>query len=112
MSSNSVDMDYWNSFWSSEVTPWHKNEPHPKLIKYLDLLTTGGEDQGKKRTFFFPLCGKSVDMKHVYGLGHRVVGTEGSEEGCRQFFKESGLEWKVEEEKAGFKIFMVREFVL
>ncbi len=99
------DMGFWNGFWDAETTPWHKKTAHPKLRKHLDLLTGGKE---RRRTFFFPLCGKTMDMRHMYEMGHRVVGTEGNEDGCRQFFQESGMDFQEVEGKGGFKIFTVR----
>ena len=66
-----------------------------------DALTGAG---GESRTFFVPLCGKSVDLLHLYRAGHTVVGTEAAEDGCRGFFKESELEFK-EEAVGKFKVF-------
>ncbi|XP_013889126.1 probable thiopurine S-methyltransferase isoform X2 [Austrofundulus limnaeus] len=41
--------------------------------------------------FFFPLCGKAVDMKWLADQGHAVVGVEISEKAVRQFFTENNM---------------------
>ncbi|XP_028819254.1 probable thiopurine S-methyltransferase isoform X2 [Denticeps clupeoides] len=44
--------------------------------------------------FFFPLCGKAVDMKWLADMGHSVVGVEFSEKGIRQFFEEQNVSYE------------------
>ncbi|KAK3512122.1 hypothetical protein QTP70_031242 [Hemibagrus guttatus] len=46
--------------------------------------------------FFFPLCGKAVDMKWLADMGHVIVGVEISEKAIKQFFEEHSLEYKEE----------------
>lgn len=37
-----------------------------------------------------PLCGKSVDLRYLYDLGHTVIGIEAIEAAAEQFFLENG----------------------
>ncbi|KAK3532522.1 hypothetical protein QTP86_018510 [Hemibagrus guttatus] len=57
--------------------------------------------------FFFPLCGKAVDMKWLADMGHVIVGVEISEKAIKQFFEEHSLEYKEEPVPAipGAKLF-------
>uniref|UniRef100_A0A8K9V584 Thiopurine S-methyltransferase n=1 Tax=Oncorhynchus mykiss TaxID=8022 RepID=A0A8K9V584_ONCMY len=41
--------------------------------------------------FFFPLCGKAVDMKWLVDMGHPVVGVDIAEMGIRHVFEMSGI---------------------
>uniref|UniRef100_UPI001EAED724 probable thiopurine S-methyltransferase n=1 Tax=Oncorhynchus gorbuscha TaxID=8017 RepID=UPI001EAED724 len=41
--------------------------------------------------FFFPLCGKAVDIKWLADMGHPVVGVDIAEMGIRQFFEDQKL---------------------
>ncbi|XP_068431853.1 probable thiopurine S-methyltransferase isoform X2 [Clinocottus analis] len=46
--------------------------------------------------FFFPLCGKAVDMKWLADMGHSVVGVEISEKAIQQFFTENNMTYSEE----------------
>ncbi|KTG36260.1 hypothetical protein cypCar_00001928, partial [Cyprinus carpio] len=61
----------------------------------------------KEVRFFFPLCGKAVDMKWLADMGHTVVGVEISEKGIKQFFAEQNLAFDEEPVPAipGAKVF-------
>merc|ERR1719427_455302 len=45
------------------------------------------------RNILVPLCGKSRDLIHLHGLGHNVVGCEGVEQACTEFFSENNIEF-------------------
>ncbi|XP_076863915.1 putative thiopurine S-methyltransferase isoform X1 [Brachyhypopomus gauderio] len=64
----------------------------------------GGRQQVR---FFFPLCGKAVDMKWLADMGHIIVGVEVCEEGIKQFFEEQSLQYTEEPVEAipGAKVF-------
>jgi len=68
----------WQKKWENKTTAWHKQEAHPKLLKYLDKLMPGGPDSAGSMgaRVLFPLCGKTVDMAFLSCAGYRVVGID------------------------------------
>ena len=62
------DLDYWSKRWQLGESAWHK----PTVEPY--LTTHSGELFGARPSckVFVPLCGKSVDMKWMADLGHKV----------------------------------------
>lgn len=92
-SSNSVPLEDWKDAWKGNRLGWHFQCINPILEKHMDSLI----GQRKNIKMFFPLCGKSVDMKWMYDLGHEVVGVEISELACRQFFTEQNIEFTEED---------------
>uniref|UniRef100_A0A674A8S8 Thiopurine S-methyltransferase n=1 Tax=Salmo trutta TaxID=8032 RepID=A0A674A8S8_SALTR len=54
------------------------------LESYIDKVLCGR----KGVRFFFPLCGKAVDMKWLADMGHPVVGVDIAEMGSMQFFED------------------------
>ncbi|XP_041359700.1 probable thiopurine S-methyltransferase isoform X2 [Gigantopelta aegis] len=85
-------VDDWRQRWEEKRIGFHQTTVHELLVEYKDRLLAGREHI----KIFFPLCGKSVDMKWVYDLGHDVVGVEASKIGITEFFEESSLEYTVE----------------
>ncbi|XP_031722391.1 probable thiopurine S-methyltransferase isoform X2 [Anarrhichthys ocellatus] len=61
--------------------------------------------------FFFPLCGKALDMKWIADMGHSVVGVEISEKGIKQFFEDNNMTYSEEPVPAipGAKVFKSSE---
>ncbi|KAM9824203.1 putative thiopurine S-methyltransferase [Neosynchiropus ocellatus] len=98
-----MDLGEWNQFWHDDQVGFHMPEVHRMLKKYLDQLLAGRT----KVRFFFPLCGKAVDMKWLADMGHPVVGVEISEKAVRQFFEENNLPYTEEAVPAipGAKVF-------
>ncbi|NXA39036.1 TPMT methyltransferase, partial [Eudromia elegans] len=82
-----VPAQEWLQKWESGRTGFHKEQGHPLLREYLDVLLSGRSGL----RIFFPLCGKAVEMKWLAAMGHRVVGVEISERALREFFAEQGL---------------------
>ncbi|XP_037548775.1 probable thiopurine S-methyltransferase [Nematolebias whitei] len=77
----------WENRWQENRIGFHQPALHTMLKTHLDKVLSG-------RTgvrFFFPLCGKAVDMKWLADLGHTVVGVEISEKAVRQFFEENNM---------------------
>lgn len=70
--------DFWLDIWEKNNIPFHREEPHPKLLKYFSNLAP--------TKVFVPLCGKSVDMVWLLKQGHEVVGVELSSIACKDFF--------------------------
>ncbi|XP_041359876.1 probable thiopurine S-methyltransferase [Gigantopelta aegis] len=87
-----LNVDYWKLRWAQRKVAFHSANVHKLLAVYNDRLLAGREHI----KIFFPMCGKAVDMKWVYDLGHDVVGVDGSEIPIKEFFEESGLEYTVE----------------
>ncbi len=105
--SSKYDLKEWSSCWDTGLTPWHKAGVHDKLTGNLDLLTGGRSD---KLTFLVPLCGATLDLKHLYDLGHKVIGTECSEKACRRVFEAEKMEYDAVNNLSGddrFKVFKV-----
>ncbi|XP_054840284.1 thiopurine S-methyltransferase [Eublepharis macularius] len=82
----------WLEKWQLRNLPFHKEEGHPLLKKYLDNFLNGRN--GLK--IFFPLCGKAVEMKWLADMGHHVVGVEISETALKDFFTEQSLSYSEE----------------
>uniref|UniRef100_A0A8C5ETJ6 thiopurine S-methyltransferase n=1 Tax=Gouania willdenowi TaxID=441366 RepID=A0A8C5ETJ6_GOUWI len=82
----------WEDRWQEGRIGFHRPQVNKMLEKNIDKVLNG-------RTgvrFFFPLCGKAVDMKWLADLGHSVVGVEISEKGIRDFFEENNMTYSVE----------------
>lgn len=61
------------------------------LVKHLDKLTINRENL----RFFFPLCGKALDMAWLASLGHFIVGVEFTKEAIEDFFKENNISFNI-----------------
>ncbi|KAM9340132.1 putative thiopurine S-methyltransferase [Symphorus nematophorus] len=82
----------WEQRWQEERIGFHQRQVHKMLESHIDKVLAG-------RTgvrFFFPLCGKAVDMKWLADMGHSVVGVEISEMAIKAFFEESNMTYSEE----------------
>ncbi|XP_069032242.1 probable thiopurine S-methyltransferase isoform X1 [Embiotoca jacksoni] len=82
----------WEDRWQEDRIGFHQPQVHKMLEANIDKVVSG-------RTgvhFFFPLCGKAVDMKWLADMGHSVVGVEISEKGIKKFFEENNLTYSEE----------------
>ncbi|KAG7317007.1 hypothetical protein KOW79_019305 [Hemibagrus wyckioides] len=82
----------WEDRWQEGRIGFHQPHVHHMLKANLDKVLCGR----KQVRFFFPLCGKAVDMKWLADMGHVIVGVEISEKAIKQFFEEHSLEYKEE----------------
>ncbi|XP_025915315.1 thiopurine S-methyltransferase isoform X2 [Apteryx rowi] len=82
----------WLQRWETGKIGFHKEQRHPLLQKYLDILLNGRSGL----RIFFPLCGKAVEMKWLADMGHRVIGVEISEQALKEFFAEHSLPYREE----------------
>ncbi|XP_059326886.1 thiopurine S-methyltransferase isoform X2 [Ammospiza nelsoni] len=98
-----VTEEEWLEKWELGNIGFHKEEGHPLLQKYLDVLLNGRSGL----RIFFPLCGKAVEMKWLADMGHSVVGVEISEQAVKDFFSEHSLPYCEEPvpEISGAKMF-------
>lgn len=93
----------WEERWEEGRIGFHQLHVHKMLEAHLEKVLAG-------RTgvrFFFPLCGKALDMKWLADMGHSVVGVEISEKGIKQFFEENNMTYSEEDVPAlpGAKVY-------
>lgn len=87
-----MSVNDWEDRWNKSQTQFHVNRTHPMLEKhYTDL--TGGNSSLR---IFLPLCGKTLDLKWLADKGHDVVGCEGVDLACREFFEEHEIPYTSE----------------
>ncbi|KAM6959465.1 putative thiopurine S-methyltransferase [Aplochiton taeniatus] len=82
-----MQLGEWQERWQEDQIGFHQPQVHKMLEGNLEKVLAG-------RTgvrFFFPLCGKAVDMKWLADQGHSVVGVEISEKAIKQFFDENNM---------------------
>ncbi|NXG60773.1 TPMT methyltransferase, partial [Hemiprocne comata] len=87
-----VTEEEWLQKWEMGNIGFHKEQGHPLLQKYLDVLLNGRSGL----RIFFPLCGKAVEMKWLADMGHSIVGVEVSEQALKEFFAEHSLPYHKE----------------
>ncbi|KAM9838358.1 putative thiopurine S-methyltransferase [Aulostomus maculatus] len=85
-------LDEWEQRWQEDRIGFHQPHVHQMLDEYIDKVVAGRT----KVRFFFPLCGKAVDMKWLADMGHSVVGVEIAEKAIRQFFEENNMAYRAE----------------
>ena len=79
----------WLERWQVGRTPFHLDQVNPWLLQFQDRLALTA---GKR--VLVPLCGKSLDMAHLAGLGARVTGVELAEKALLAFAREQDLEFR------------------
>ena len=87
---SSPNVDDWNERWKNDDTTWHRDEVNPLLIKHQENLLIKPNCK-----VLFPLCGKTVDMKYLADLKHKIVGVEYSEKAVLDYFTENKLQYKM-----------------
>lgn len=92
-----MEQEKWLKRWQTGETGFHQEEGSPQLKKFLKNLSQKGR-------FLVPLCGKSVDMRHMLDAGHEVLGIELSALAVEEFFKEQNLSFTTEE-KGDFTLY-------
>ena len=81
-----MDTLFWLDRWTRDETGFHRPQTHEMLVRHWPALKTS-----PGQTVFVPLCGKSVDLRHLLDLGHAVTGAELSPIAIRQFLTEQAL---------------------
>lgn len=79
-----MDAEFWKTRWQAGQIGFHEGRPNAFLEAHAARL-------GIARRVLVPLCGKSVDLAYLAGLGHDVVGVELVEEAAAAFFAEHDL---------------------
>jgi len=82
------DFDYWDKRWKNNDAKWHRLEASAFLVAYQNELFA---DRTNIKVFL-PLCGKSLDLKWLANLGHKVVGVECCSLPVESFFQEHHME--------------------
>nr|XP_046273282.1 probable thiopurine S-methyltransferase isoform X6 [Scatophagus argus] len=82
----------WEEDWQEGRIGFHQPQVHKILENNIDKVLAGRSSV----RFFFPLCGKAVDMKWLADMGHSVVGVEISEKAIKQFFEENNMTYSEE----------------
>ncbi|XP_018587323.1 probable thiopurine S-methyltransferase [Scleropages formosus] len=82
----------WEDRWQEGRIGFHQLHVHRMLKTNIDKVLCGRKDV----RFFFPLCGKAIDMKWLADMGHSVVGVELSQKAIKQFFEENNLSYSEE----------------
>lgn len=98
-----MNPDFWLKKWQDGEIGFHQTRYHPALEKFADKFSQG--------TILVPLCGKSLDMLYLAGLGHSVIGVELSPIACRDFFHENGLVY-TEKTTQDFVVFQSADITL
>ena len=80
-----MEREFWLERWQSNQIGFHRSDTNPLLVKY---WPSAGVTKGS--AVFVPLCGKSLDMRYLAGLGHPVVGVELSSAAIEAYFEEAG----------------------
>jgi len=79
-----MDPQFWHERWARGEIGFHRGDVHPLLARH------GAPLAGRR--VLAPLCGKSLDLVHLAGLGCTVVGIELSAAAIAAFFEEQRLE--------------------
>lgn len=84
-----MDTAFWHERWERGQIGFHQSDINPWLRRYWTALGVAPPAR-----VFVPLCGASLDMAWLAGLGHEVVGIELSATAIARFFAEQG--WQPE----------------
>jgi thiopurine S-methyltransferase len=84
----------WEKTWGhfGEKVPWQLQDPHPSLVRNIEVLTADKERQ----RILIPLCGMTYDMIWLADQGHTVVGVESVKAPIKAFFEKNQLEYDVD----------------
>lgn len=81
---------YWLDKWSRQEIGFHESDVNVYLKRHWqDAMPTNGR-------VLVPLCGKSLDMLWLVGLGLEVVGVELSETAAKSFFEAASLDYSID----------------
>ena len=83
----------WKGRWTDNMIGWHKSDVHESLVNYGDLIIPPTRDEtcSEGLRVLVPLCGKTLDMAYLCGLGavEEVVGVDGIMLALEQFKEEN-----------------------
>lgn len=108
------DLGYWSTRWAEQRIGWHQNQVDKYLIKYYSQITGKALPSGplspeskefvenSKKTWFVPLCGKTLDLPFLLSLGYSVFGVEGVRQAIDALDKENNLGLVLDEKNSTF----------
>ena len=82
-----MEPGYWQQRWREGRIGFHEGKPNPHLVQHAAVLAIAPE----RRRVLVPLCGKTVDLAYLAGLGAEVVGVEIVDAAARAFFDEQQI---------------------
>ncbi|KAL4237189.1 hypothetical protein ACF0H5_005569 [Mactra antiquata] len=82
----------WVHRWAVGNTAFHRPIPD----KFLDANEESMFD-GKIKSLFLPLCGKTPDITWMYNKGHTVCGVEIAEQPIKEYFEENKIDYETEQ---------------
>jgi thiopurine S-methyltransferase len=113
MSSKKIKVDgkleYWSDRWTNQKTGWHQKTVDKFLLKYYKQVTgqslpSDNEALPKEtfkenasKTWFVPLCGKTLDIPFLLSLGYKVFAVEGVRQAIETLGSENNLELEWDE---------------
>jgi len=77
-----MDEQFWLDRWREGKIGFHEGTVNEFLARHVGRL-------GASKRILVPLCGKTLDLTFLAGLGHTVVGVEWVEDAARQFFADA-----------------------
>jgi thiopurine S-methyltransferase len=91
---SSMSNQIWEEMWKRNDIAFHQNQANPLLQTYIPRLNL---PEGS--TILVPMCGKSLDMSLLAGMGYHVLGIELSNIAIRAYF--AAAQEKPTRQKAG-----------
>lgn len=88
--------EYWKQLWLKKTDESHIDEVNPHLKEFFYLFNANGDGKMSGKRILVPLCGKTRDLKWLYGKGLTVVGVELSKKAVESFFVENHLKHTIE----------------
>ncbi|MCL4113614.1 UNVERIFIED_CONTAM: hypothetical protein GTU68_001047 [Idotea baltica] len=82
-----MEESFWHNKWEIGQIGFHEKQANPLLIKFLEKLQLNPNQENGSR-IFLPLCGKTLDIHYLLGLGYQIVGVEFSELAIKELFQE------------------------
>lgn len=94
-------MEYtdWQARWDEGRTGFHQREGNSRLKRHWQdfLGWCGKAGVGQSARVLVPLCGKTPDLTFLAEQRHRVLGVEFVERAARDYFRELGVEPRLEQ---------------
>lgn len=110
----SGNVEYWADRWAENRTGWHNPKVNPFLKRHYEVvtgkklpeepLTPGSEEfvNNSKKKWYIPLCGKTLDVAFLLGLGYKVFAVEGVRKAIETLDEESRLGLQFDEKRSVF----------
>ncbi len=64
------NQDEWALKYKDNLIYWHQDNAYPLFWSSVQKVLGSNTD----KTFFFPMCGKTVEMKQLHDKGYTVIG--------------------------------------